>query len=94
MATLYERVKSLQARGFDAAAIRTSLEKEGVPRADIDLVLGAGMAADLATMTKPLTFLSRLTKSRAVFALLLIVGLSLTGAVTWFIGLLFGGGGH
>jgi len=86
--TLFERARTLQASGQNAESIHATLVKEGFAAEDVVVILGSLGAGpqprpDPTADTAPLTVVSRIARSRALFGVFLLVATTMCGGAAW-----------
>lgn len=94
--TLFERASALHATGQSAESIRSTLVAEGFAAEDVAVILGSVGAGvqprpDPAADTVPLTVMSRISRSRGVFGVVLLLVLSMCAGVSWLFSSFFRG---
>ncbi|MBL8938646.1 MAG: hypothetical protein JNM69_29020 [Archangium sp.] len=94
--TLFERARALHATGQSAESIRDTLVADGFAAEDVAVILGSVGAGiqprpDPSADTVPLTVMSRISRSRALFGMLFLLTLSMCAALLWLFTSLFRG---
>lgn len=94
--TLFERARALHATGQSAESIRDTLVADGFTAEDVAVILGSVGAGiqprpDPSADTVPLTVMSRIWRSRALFGVVFLVVATFCGGVAWFFSLFFRG---
>lgn len=94
--TLFERARALHASGQSAETIRDTLVAEGFAAEDVAVILGSVGAGiqprpDPMADTVPLTVMSRIAHSRALFGVVFLVVATMCAGVSWFFSLFLGG---
>lgn len=86
--TLFERARTLHATGQSPEAMHATLVKEGYAAEDVVVILGSLGAGpqprpDPTADTAPLTLVSRIARSRALFGVFLLVVTTMCGGAAW-----------
>ena len=94
--TLFERARALHASGQSAESIRETLVAEGFAAEDVAVILGSVGAGiqprpDPMADTVPLTVMSRIMGSRALFGVGFLIVATMCVGVSWFFSLFLGG---
>ncbi len=94
--TLFERARALHATGQSAESIRDTLVADGFAAEDVAVILGSVGAGiqprpDPSADTVPLTVMSRISRSRALFGVLFLVLATMCAALLWLFTSLFRG---
>lgn len=94
--TLFERARALHASGQSAETIRDTLVAEGFAAEDVAVIVGSVGAGiqprpDPTADTVPLTVMSRIAGSRALFGVAFLIVATMCVGVSWFFSLFLGG---